>query len=444
MRLSKTMKSGTAVAASALLLAGCLAGSNKTSGDLGANKNTGKKIAITVAFSGPQYEQFKKGVDPYAKSQGITISWSSDTNFNADIVNKVKSNQLPDIALFPQPGIMAGIAKQGKLADLSKVMDVKKLKSQVVSGLLNAGTVNGKVYGIPPSINVKSLVFYPKKAWAKDGLTPPKTLDELQTFSAKLAAEGKTPWCMGLGADQATGWPATDWIENLVLNYGGTDKYNQWVTHKIKFDSPLVKQAAQYFGKLFATKGYVNGGQKSIVGTAFGVAGNPMFNPNNTSASPGCYMFKQGNFIAQPGFFPTAILKDVDSNVGAFFFPGKSASDRPVEGGGDLAALFSGKNKNAVKLMKFMLSPTFCASCAKAGGYISPFKNFDQANYPNDLTRQMADIAYKATAFAFDGSDSMPGAVGSGSFWKQMTAWVNGQTDLDSALKAIDASWPTS
>ena len=47
-----------------------------------------------------------------------------------------------------------------------------------------------------------------------------------------------------------------------------------------------------------------------------------------------------------------------------------------------------------------------------------------------------------ATAFRFDGSDLMPGAVGAGSFWKSMTDFVSGSIDLDTALKQIDASWP--
>ena len=36
----------------------------------------------------------------------------------------------------------------------------------------------------------------------------------------------------------------------------------------------------------------------------------------------------------------------------------------------------------------------------------------------------------------------MPGAVGAGSFWKEMTAYVSGSKNLDQALKAIDQSWP--
>ena len=53
-------------------------------------------------------------------------------------------------------------------------------------------------------------------------------------------------------------------------------------------------------------------------------------------------------------------------------------------------------------------------------------------------------MAYQTDQFLYDGSDSMPGAVGAGTFWKDITAWITGDEDLDTALKNIDASWPSS
>ena len=449
------VKVAAGILAVTMLTAGCLGGSSSKKatsaapngglgttsapGTVGGNKNTSKTITIMLGFSGPQLQAFEGAVDPYAKSQGITIKWAPSTDFNNQIILKVKANQVPDIALFPQPGIMQQVQKTGKLAPLDSFLDIPSLKKQMVTGIMDSGTVGGKVYAIPPSINVKSLVFYPKQAWAADQLTAPTTLQGLLDLSAKLKSEGKTPWCMGTSSPPATGWPATDWIENLVLDYGGAAKYQQWVNHAIKFNSPLVNEAATYYSKIFSTPGWVDGGQHAISGIPFGTAGNPMF-----QTKPGCYMFKQGNFIAQSGFFPANILKNLDSNVGLFQFPGVTASSKPVEGGGDLAALFSGNNAAAKTILKFMFTPTFGTSAAKLGGYISPFNAFPQADYPNDLTRQMANIAYKATSFAFDASDQMPAAVGSGTFWTEMTKWISGSENQQAALKAIDASWPTS
>jgi alpha-glucoside transport system substrate-binding protein len=59
------------------------------------------------------------------------------------------------------------------------------------------------------------------------------------------------------------------------------------------------------------------------------------------------------------------------------------------------------------------------------------------------LLGSIAKIASSSTEFVFDGSDQMPGEVGSGTFWKDMTAWISGQEDAKTALDNIEASWPS-
>ncbi|MFN2561143.1 MAG: ABC transporter substrate-binding protein [Jatrophihabitans sp.] len=431
-------------AVTVLALSGCLAGKAKTAGGLGVNKNTRPTIRIMVAFGGAQLRAFASGIEPYAKSRGITIKWADDSNFNADIVTKVKAGNAPDIALFPQPGILVQLAQQGKLADLNKVLPVGRIRSQLVAGLLEPSTYRSDVYGVPASLNLKSVVFYPKKAWARAGYPIPTSLAALAALDVRMKADGRTPWCLGVEDGSATGWSATDWIEQLLLDQSGTGVYNDWVSHKVKFDSAPVRQAAQYFHTLFATPGFIHNGRRSITSSYFGTAGNAMFDDKLTESNPGCYMYRQGNFITGDGFFPKKIIQDLDANVGVFRFPGKSAGDNPVEGGGDVAGLFSGHNKYAIDLLKHMLTPTFCSVCPRTFAYMSPFTGFALSNYPDQVARDMAKIAYGATSFVFDASDSMPGAVGSGTFWRHMTAWIGGHESLDTALRAIDDSWPRS
>ncbi len=112
-------------------------------------------------------------------------------------------------------------------------------------------------------------------------------------------------------------------------------------------------------------------------------------------------------------------------------------------GGGDLAALFSGEDADSQQIMQYMASADFGQDWAQANGFISPRTDFDTANYPNELTVQMANVAYESTAFVFDGSDQMPGEVGSGSFWRDMTAWISESEDQQTALDNIEASWPS-
>ena len=183
--------------------------------------------------------------------------------------------------------------------------------------MLDAGEVDGKFYGVPVSMNVKSLVFYPKQAWAAKGYQVPKTQQELIDLTNKIKADGTTPWCMGMESQSATGWVATDWIEANLLEEAGPDTYDKWVNHQIPFNDPAVKKAAQDFESLVLADGNVLGGRKQTVSTAFATSANPMFdNP------PKCFLHRQGNFITQAGFFPTKVVANIDNQVGVFQLPG--------------------------------------------------------------------------------------------------------------------------
>jgi ABC-type sugar transport system, periplasmic component len=380
----------------------------------------------------------KAVVDPEAKTQGITIQWSKVDNINQIIMTKIQGNDVPDIAMIPQPGVVSDIVKRGKATALDGILDMSALKSSMVPGTLDAGTVNGKLYGLLVSANAKSFVFYPKKAWAAAGYKVPTTIPELNQLTDKIRSQGKTPWCLGIGSAAATGWPATDWFEDLIMRYGGPAKYNDWVTHKIKFDSPLVKQAAAEFEKIAFTPGNVLGGRKSIASNEFGTAGNPMFGPK-----PGCYMFKQGSFITTT--FPKSVQADLDNQVGLFGFPPATAGgDNPELGGGDLAMLLK-DTKGGEAVIK-LLSDKNLGDTAVGNGssYLSPHKDFDVTKYKGAIAQQVAKLVYGSSTFLFDGSDAMPGAVGAGTFWKDMTSWISGQESLDAALKNIDQSWPAS
>ena len=94
--------------------------------------------------------------------------------------------------------------------------------------------------------------------------------------------------------------------------------------------------------------------------------------------------------------------------------------------------------------MEFLASEKFGGPWAQAGGWLSPYKGFDESKYPNETTRQISRNALAAEVGRYDASDVMPAAVGAGSFWKGMVAWVSGQQDIDEALTSIEESWPSS
>lgn len=417
----------------ALTMSGCLAGGGGD--EEGDSEN---EVLIWASMDPPVVEGLQKALDARAEEEGITVRIEAVEDINSLIMQRIQAGDTPDIAMIPQPGVVKDVVERAETTvPLDDVLDTAALEETMTPGTLEVGAVDGTPYGLLVSMNVKSLVFYNKPAWEKAGYPTPKTIDELNQLTEQIKADGEVPWCMGMEDGGATGWASTDWMEDLIMRYGGPDGYNSWVAHETPFDSELVREAAAEFEKLLFTEGNVLGGREAIASTNFGSAANPMF-----KAEPGCWMYKQGSFMT--GFFTeSAGVKDLDKEVGVFGFPPVEEGENPVLGGGDMAVMMTDDDPTA-QVMEWLADPEIGNEAAPNSSFISPHTTFDTELYPTELTKQMADVAYNSTAFLFDGSDQMPGEVGAGSFWKEMTAWVSDQQDLDTTLENIDESWPSS
>ncbi len=424
------------LAATALTLTAASCGSDSGSGGGG----DGGPVTIWMSLDQTVVDGIQKQMDAKASEAGIEVQIERVDSIDKLIKTKIQAGDTPDIALLPQPGVVASVVELGAAFPLDDVLDTAALESSMVPGSLDAGTVDGKLYGLLTSMNVKSLIFYPKKAFEKAGYAAPESLDDLTALADQIKSDGGTPWCLTMESGDATGWVATDWLEDLVMRYGGVDGYNQWVSHEMPFDSDVVKQAAGYFEDVALTEGNVLGGSTAITATPFTEAAKPMFD----AKGPACWLLKQGSFFVGPDFLPEEVFANLDEELGVMGFPpAEAGGENPVLGGGDLAVLMS-ESEDAKTAMNLLAETDIGNEAAPVSSFISPHTDFDASLYPSDTTRTIAKVAYDSTAFLFDGSDSMPAEVGAGSFWKEMTAWLNGDEDLDKALTNIDASWPAS
>lgn len=406
-----------------------------------AGKYTGTVVTAFGAFADADEVKFNENVRAFEELTGIDIQYESSKQFEATIATRVDAGNTPDIADFPQPGLMGNFARTGKLVDLASYLSPEYLQGQYLQSWLDMGTKPGPdgqpvLVGIWERVNVKSLVWYPKKAFDEAGYQVPATWDEMLALQDMIAADGDTPWCIGIESGAATGWPATDWIEEMMLRTNSLEAYDNWTTGQLKFSSPEVKKAAETVGSIWLDDKLVYGGTKAIVSTSFGDAPAPMF-----ADPPKCWLHKQGNFITS--FFP----KDRELTPGVdydfFYLPGVDpAFGKPALVGGDIWSAFTDRPEVRA-VMAWFTRGEHLKTWLASGGTISPHKDAELDWYGNEIDRGVADILAGATSVRFDGSDLMPGEVGAGSFWKEMTAWVSGSEDLDTALKNIDASWPS-
>lgn len=407
-----------------------------------ANAYAGMYDGTVVTMSGPFTDAdaviFEESIKSFEEATGIDIQYSGSKEFEASIRVAVEGGTVTDIVDFPQPGLLASFVAQGKVIDVNTVINPDWLAENYIDSWLQMGTMEGPdgpiMAGIWARANGKSFVFYPKAAFDAAGYTVPETWEEMMQLTEQIAADGDTPWCIGIESGAATGWTMTDWLEETMLRTTSLENYDAWVAGELKFDSPEVRNALKYVTDIWFNDAYVYGGRQSIPTTFFGDAPAPMFeNP------PKCWLHRQGNFITS--FFPEGLEPGVDYD---FFYlpPIDPQYGKPVLGAGDIYAMFNDRPEVRA-VMQYFSTGESLRGWIEAGGAISPHNDSDLDWYGDPVTRKVAETLKNATAFRFDGSDLMPGAVGAGSFWKSMTDYVSGSIDLDTALQQIDASWPT-
>ncbi len=416
---------------------------------LGSSKPySGKTVDIQVQWTGGELANFQASVADFAKATGITVQIDSVPSSHETVLkSRIEGGAPPDIAQLAQPTPVLSYAAEGKVIDLATFMPADKLKSEhpATIGLVTQGS---NIWGLPYKADVKSTIWYPIKAFAAKGYTVPKTWDDLIKLSDQIVKDGSNPWCISAGGPgDATGWQITDWVEQVVLETKGLQYYNDWISHKVTFEDPGIKDAFdKYVGKIFFTPNYVYGGAQAIINTDQKTTMDPMF--NNDLAAPKCWMQKVPTWYG-PDFFPDQRASGqlskyvVGTDVGIFPFPTIDPSQNNIEGSADTMMVL--KDRPEVRAtIEFLATPQGLQRWIEAGSAISTNTSTPASWYAGAYKLQVASsIVSSAAGIGFDASDLMPGAVGAGTFWTKSDDWVqnNGQ-NTDATLKAIDDSWP--
>ena len=397
----------------------------------------GTTVVVDGPFTDADVVKFEESIQAFEEATGIDINYIGSKEFEGTISIRVDAGNAPDIADFPQPGLLARFVTQGKIIDPTTFISEDWLAQQYNQSWLDMANMEGPdgpmTAGIFHRFNGKSLVWYPKDDWDEAGYEIPETWDEMIALSDDIVADGDAPWCVGIESGAATGWPATDWMEEIMLRTTSLENYDAWVRGELPFSSPEVTNAAETLGELWFTEGYVFGGRSAIVSTFFGDAPAPMF-----EEPPKCWMHKQGNFIT--GFFPEGSQAGVQYD---FFYlpPIDDQYGKPFLVAGDIMAMFNDRPEVRA-VMEYFTTPQSASGWLETGGALAAHQTATPEMYGVDLERGIAELVSQATSFRFDGSDLMPGEVGGGSFWKGMTDWVSGAAELNTVLVEIDESWP--
>ena len=397
----------------------------------------GQELTVFGPWRGDDQVQVEAMLAYFTAATGVKVIYSSSESYEQQIVIDLEGGSPANISILPQPGLIGDLVKKGFVTPLPAGSDAWMTENYAAgASWVGLGTYAGPdgtpaFYAFPYKADVKSLVWYSPENFADAGYAVPTTMEELKALSEKIVADGGKPWCIGLGSGGATGWPATDWVEDMMLRTQTPADYDAWVKNDLKFNDPKVVAAIDEFG-WFIQDQNVAGGKAAVATTDFRDSPKGLF-----SSPPQCFMHKQASFI--PAFFPegTAVGQDADF----FYFPAYADKDlgKPVLGAGTLA--FITKDSPASQaFIKWLETPIAHEVWMAQKGFLTPLKTVNAEIFSDPTLKKMNGILLDATTFRFDGSDLMPGGVGAGSFWTGMVDSVGGKSAQDVA-DGIQSSW---
>jgi alpha-glucoside transport system substrate-binding protein len=403
-------------------------------------------VTVLGSWTGDEQAGFEAMLRGFEKKYGIQVDYTGTRDADAVLTSDLKDGNPPDLAVLATPGELRAYAEAGTLVPIGSALEPAAMARQYDPGwralMQAAGPGHARhYYAIIVKAALKSVIWYDPRQFPAADLaalrSPDLTWAQLTALAGRLAASGTPPWCLGLEDSSSSGWPGTDWIEDLLLHQAGPQVYDQWIAGTLPWTSAPVRRAWQQFGQVAAAPGLVRGGTEAELVTNYGRAGQPLF-----TSPAGCYLDHEGSFI-------TAFYTQDQLAAGARPQPGRDFDFIPFpalapagrgseEVAGDLLGMFRG-TPAARKLIGYLTTPAAQEAWIRRpdSGAISVNRLVPLRDYPDPVSRALAANLTKVTSVRFDASDSMPPVMES-AFNNAVLEYLDSPGQLSVILSGLD------
>jgi ABC-type glycerol-3-phosphate transport system substrate-binding protein len=429
------------IAVVALLGAACGGGGGSTATTApGATTSTsagggadlsGQKISVVAVWGGAEQKAFQKVIDQFQENTGASVQYTSagSADLTTFIGAKIQGGSPPDVAMLPNPGLLSDFASKG---DLKPIEDVagSLVDANFAPAWRELGSYQGQLYGVFFKGANKSTVWFNKHVYDQAGVSAPTDWPGFQQTLQTISDAGFDP----LSVDGGSGWPLTDWFEQVYIRTAGPEMYDKLTKHEVPWTDQSVKDALTTLGEVFSHGDWFQGG------VAGALAGSFPDNADKLGADPpklGTYY--EGDFLG--GIIAADAGAKIGTDIDFYDFPSINGSQPAVVGGGDAAVLFT-DNEAAKEFIKYLASPEAPVPWIQLGGFSSPNKNVDPTAYPDPITMRSATALANATVFRFDMSDLTPaafgGTTGQGMF-KGLQDFLKDPSDIEGVTSYLEA-----
>ena len=452
----------------------CESFSQYTPGD-----EAGSTVRIAAALTGTEGERFEQSLSLFETCTGIDVVHEGTDSLEENLRARAagETDWDADLAVVPQPGLVADLADQGALSPLPDAVGAN-VELGWDHAWSAAGTVNGTFYAAPLMASVKSFVWYSPAAFDRAHYALPTTWDELVALTEEVVADhpdgSVTPWCLGVADGDTTGWPMTDWLEETILATGGTGAYDAWADHNVSLDDPSAVRALDTVGSLLLGKGRVPGGREGALSTTMEQAGQELVDGSclmMMASSSFESMLPAGTVVTDAegrGATVTAsaagdgvsgggaveaagsdgATADGATGVSAFVLPSaeKEDGDAPVLVGGDYLVSLRGRTGTsaaASAVLDYLTSAGWAQERAELGGMATANRGVEVDEVSSDVAARATRILQsRQSVVRLDASDSMPSQVGTDALWNALSSWTAGEVGSRRALARAEAAWP--
>lgn len=393
-------------------------------------------VDVLGIWGGDELESFQALLAPWEAETGGDVDFIGTRDLTAQLTLNVEGGTPPDIALTAEVGLFRQFARDGELAPLSECPGLEDtVTANYPQGFLDLGTVDGTLYGFFMKADTKGTVWYNPTFFDENGyepLTADSSFADLVTLTNEIRDGGVVPpWSIGVESGEASGWPGTDWIQQILLNEAGGDVYDGVIDGSVPFTDPAVKAAWESFGEIALPEANTSqGGATGINATGFIDGTLPPFESPPEAALTYLGGFASG-FITDA--FPDAV-PETDFNF--FPFPGGG-----VTGGATLVYAFN-SDETTCSFLSHLAGAEAQQIWVDRGGFTSVNTQVGLDAYPDPVARAQAEQLTQAELFRFDLDDAIGGALQQ-AFFTGVTEYLADPDSLDAILTGIEASRET-
>jgi alpha-glucoside transport system substrate-binding protein len=394
-------------------------------------KTIGGSVSVLGVDGGRELELLKATWKPFEEATGITVNYTGTTDFAAVLQTRVQAGDPPDIADSTNINNLVRYAKLGALQDVGAMVGKEKLQGMFNTGLIEAVTIDGKIYGVWDRI-ASFMVWYNVHTY--DGPKDNPSWEQFDAWAKQRASSGKTPWCHADERGPSSGAVGGNWIQAYFLKKYGPEKTRQWANGDLKWTSPEVKDAFQAFGAVVTDKKMVAGGPLAVLSTPAIKIGTGLF-----SKPPQCDVLLWGTYA---GGLTRLIYPDVKPVTDLDFMPIPASNPQFAKDevfGGTLHLAFK-NTPQAAAFLAYLASPEAQVLVAATGNWTVANQKVTPADYPDPITRKAREMLLgpDRTLVAVPSIVVAPPVIAA--YWKGIVQYIRNPASLDEVLASIEAT----